>query len=256
MRGAGIAMLLAACSFDPTPATSTDAGLIAQPDAASTMQPDPCSNNNGGCAVACTSVDGSAVCFAPETCGQVVGLADNTSTTLYVGGSASKPWTAYCHGGLEYLTVSSATNFGQYTAGGASTGSNVRTTYSRIRVEPTTLAVDICDQAFATSAGALLHSGTTPVSSMPLGVAMDCDGYYSASGVASVDLTSTPFVLASAWVTNGSYQNGAAVTSNTNQTVSISGGGYCGWNAPTGAPENPFNTFTNSELIKLSYMNP
>jgi hypothetical protein len=252
-------MLFVACSFDPTPlmpGSQTDASGGSQIDAPAMTAGDPCATDNGGCAIACMSAGGSAVCFAPQNCGQVAGLANDSTTTLYVGGSATKPWTAYCHDGLEYLTVSDDTNFGQYTAGTKSPGSNAHTGYAKLRLDPATLLVDICDQTFAKSTGTLSHDpahNNPPiiVTSMPLGVAMDCSGDFSTSGQAGVDVSSTPFAITSGWSPAGG--DAAGIANKNARTASISGGGNCGWDAPTGSPGNPFNTFTNSKLVQLSY---
>jgi hypothetical protein len=224
---------------------------------------DPCAANNGGCAGACANVNGMASCYVPATCADVaakVALANDTSVTLYVQGDVSMPWTAFCHGGLEYLTLPAggSGNFGQYTAGGKSPGTDVRTQYTRIRLVPSTLVVDICDQTFATSTGSLQHDpNNIPgviVSSMPLGSAMDCAGSNSHTGVAQVDVTGTPFAVTASWSPGGNSPGGAVTSSNAGRTAAITGGGNCGWNAPTGSPGNPFNTFSSSKLLGLAYM--
>src|SRR6185437_14992581 len=134
--------MLAACGFDPRAAQS-DAPIVLVDGPVETG---PCATNNGGCPIACTPVDGSAACYAPEDCGQVAALSNNSNATLYVGGNPSKWLTAFCHDGNEYLTVPASGNYGQYTAGGKSPGSDVRTSYAKLRVAPTTLLVDICDE--------------------------------------------------------------------------------------------------------------
>ncbi|HEX4455591.1 MAG TPA: hypothetical protein VH143_32245 [Kofleriaceae bacterium] len=258
MRWAPTAVLFVACSFDPTPlapGVHADAGAL-QLDAPPMMAGDPCATDNGGCAVACMDNGGSAACFAPQNCGQVVGLTNDSNATLYVGGSATKPWTAYCHDGLEYLPVSSTTNYGEYAAGVKSPGSDVRTEYGKLRIDPATLEIDVCDQAFGSSSGSLSHdpANNNPpiiVSSMPLGVAMDCKGGGSTTAGAGIDLSGTPFVATSGWQDGGNSADGA--TAKTGRVVTITGGGDCGWDAPAGSPGNPFNTFSNSKLVQLSY---
>jgi GON domain len=76
----------------------------------------------------------------------------------------------------EYLPLvhTGASNFSQYTAGGASPGSNVVTHYIRVRLNPSNLTVNIADQKFSTSTGSLDHAGAgQTVTSMPYAVAMD-----------------------------------------------------------------------------------
>jgi hypothetical protein len=86
---------------------------------------------------------------------------------------------------------------------------------------------------------------------MPLGVAMDCKGGGSTTGSASIDLSGTPFAVTSGWQDGGNSADGA--TGKTGRVVTVSGGGDCGWDAPAGSPGNPFNTFSNSKLVQLSY---
>lgn len=78
----------------------------------------------------------------------------------------------------EYLDLAATgenQNFSQYTAGGASPGTNVRTSFTKVRIDPTTLTVDVGDLTFATSTGKLQHSSVTRgpsspyVTSMPYG---------------------------------------------------------------------------------------
>ncbi len=224
---------------------------------------DPCATGNGGCPAACAMTGpGMATCYAPASCADVaahVTLANDATVTLYVGGDASKPWTATCHGGLEYVTPGNATaNFGQYTAGAKSPGTNVRTTYARLRIDPASLQIDICDQTFATSTGSLMHdpasNGNDPVTSMPVGVAMDCRGSGSHTGVGAIDVTGLPFVITGSWTNTGNGSAGMATKSGSGRSVAITGGGDCGWLAPVNAPYNPFNTCSNGKLVALSYM--
>jgi GON domain-containing protein len=172
---------------------------------------------------------------------------------LHIGHDSAKRWTAYCHNmasaPAEYLTLPSAgpsANFSQYTAGGAVSGSNVRTNYAKVRIDPASLLVDIGDQAFASSSGQLTHGGG-PVTSMPFGVAMSCDA--SPSGVGNIDLRGTPFAVAAGeFLVGGAGSSGSAVYSNDNRVVSLSGGGYCGWICASPDTFNPFNDTGDFQL--------
>jgi hypothetical protein len=224
---------------------------------------DACAANNGGCAAECqTTGPGTRACYAPRTCAEAAShkpFPDNTAVKLYAAADPAKPWMAYCHGGLEYLTAQSATsNYGQYTASNKSPGTNVRTTYARLRIDPMTLQLDICDRTFATSTGMLshdpaFHDPDIAVTSMPLGVAMDCGGTNSQSGAAGIDLGNLPFVVTSDWSRAGNGTAGNANKNGGGRTVSITGGGNCGWNAPNGTPNDPFNACTSLKLIALQY---
>ncbi|MCS7483500.1 GON domain-containing protein [Umezawaea endophytica] len=147
----------------------------------------------------------------------------------------------YCHDMAgtprEYVTLGAA-NFSQYTAGGAAPGTSVRTTFTRVRLDPATLVVDINDLTFATSTGSLTQGGTVVVS-MPYAVAMSCNS--SASGVARVDLTGTAFVLSDTFQVGGFNASGSATTSPDNRAADVTGGGYCGWTTSAPYIYNPTN---------------
>ena len=72
-------------------------------------------------------------------------------------------FTVYCPdmaipaAGKDYLEVRSGrgVNSGQYAAGGAASGTTVTTKYTKVRLDPANLRVDMGDQSFATSTGSL-----------------------------------------------------------------------------------------------------
>lgn len=203
--------------------------------------------------------DASSLCVA-ESCADVAdepGAVDG-EYTLYIGGDAEKPWTAYCVDlageARTYLTlvaVGSDRNFAQYTAGGAASGTDVRTVFTRVRIDPSSLLVDIDDLSFASSTGQLQHGGDL-VTAMPYGAASSCD--HTASGVANVDLTGTPFKLADPFCTGGFQATGGVVFSQGDQVADVTGGGYCGWSSPdcTYGP----HTLTNGSVLDLAYVGP
>lgn len=177
------------------------------------------------------------------------------SYTLYYMGDPAMPWTAYCRdmasAPLEYLTLpSAATNFAQYTAGGQyATGTSVLTSYRRVRFVVDVGMVDISDRTFATSTGELQEEGThsATVTSMPYGVAASCDD--TASGSAMIDLTGTAFAVTSGQFMPGGYLGtGAATYSSGNHVVSITGGGYCGWDGP-GTLADPVSNSGGAQLV-------
>ena len=218
-------------------------------DGASCVDIDECAVGNGGCDARCVDRDGGFQCYAPASCAELHAqeptLPDG-DYTLYAGGTA---WTAICH---DLATAPSTylrfpvgnVNYAQYTRSGAA-----RTTFTAVRIDPASLRIDIDDLRHATSAGTVVHSGTT-VASMPYGVAMDCSNANSASGVASIDLTDTPFAvlspsLGAGFIRGGNSNSGTVTAVLADQFVSIAGGGNCGWIAPTQTPTpsyyNPFN---------------
>lgn len=213
---------------------------------------DECAAN--ACPAACANTAGSFSCYAPTSCAEIVAQVPTFTggnATLYAGGMANRPWTAFCApsaGGLvEYLTVQDATqNFGQYTS-----GTSVRTRYARIRLVPATMKVDISDQTFATSTGSLTHGGTL-VNAMPLGVAMDCMGNSSSSGTAHIDLTGTSFVVTDPFQRAGNQPGGSVQLTQGGRIVAVSGGGNCGYNGPAPIPYNPFNQ-VGGPILDVAY---
>ncbi|MEO6773877.1 MAG: EGF domain-containing protein [Kofleriaceae bacterium] len=226
---------------------------------------DECATTNGGCTAACQNTSGSFTCYAPQTCADLANHGvhvDSSTHTLYLDGLASQPWTVFCAGtgtgAKEYLALTGA-NTSIYQQGGASPGTDVKTTFTKIRFVVATKTIDVSDRTFATSTGKLNHSGDgTMVTSLPFGVAMNCKGQNDTSTTANFDLSATHF----AFTGNAAFAGGGSafgamtsVTSN-NQKAQLKGGGYCGWNAPVGAPSNPFNdnvNATNGQLLTLGY---
>jgi GON domain len=177
--------------------------------------------------------------------------------TVRVAG-ASIP--VYCHdmgsgSPLDYIELArtgGAYNFSQYTAGGASPGTSVVTHYTKLRIDlhpssfqPLTFRVNIADETFSSSTGQLCHSsrqpcsGATLVKAMPYAVAFDCVRPGSSSGLANLDLTGTVFEAVNTWTVQAF--EGAGSTAYTPQVVKLTGGGFCGWNAPA-ATYNPHDT--------------
>lgn len=288
-----LCLALSACSFDPPEGSGGDTGddpplpppvvcgdLTCDPHAACLPDParcecaagysgdglqcadiDECADGNGGCAAACSNSDGGHVCYAPKSCAEVAAMVPGFAggpATLYFGGDPARSWTATCHpvgGGFrEYLSLSGQ-NYSQYTRDPQQqpASTDVRTTYTQIRLDPETLIVDIADRTFASSTGSLRHGGSTiVVTSVAYGVAMDCRGRFSNTGRARIDLTNTPFLVADSLQRRGVDAEGTA--NPVGRTIEITGGGFCGWVAPAPPPNNPFNdNVTDGKILKLRY---
>ncbi|WIX77427.1 GON domain-containing protein [Amycolatopsis carbonis] len=182
------------------------------------------------------------VAAGTSSCAAIRALLPIAGDGNYVLNTGSHLVPVYCHDMAgtprEYITLT-APNFSQYTAGGATQGTNVRTTFTRVRIDPATLLVDINDVTFATSTGSALQSGNFAIGSMPYGVAASCD--FAASGVGRVDLGGTAFVLAASWVLGGFESRGGATLSADGRSADLAGGGYCGSLTPAPAIYNPVN---------------
>jgi hypothetical protein len=184
--------------------------------------------------------------FAPD--GNYVLVTDDTLLTVYCHDMAGTP--------REYLSLPSAgadRNFSQYTAGLASRGTNVRTTYTKVRINPQTLLVDIGDTTFATSTGSLVHSNSgTTVTTMPYGEAMSCT--YRPDGVGNIDLRGTALRVTDPFIVRGFPRPvGSATLSAGNQVADLAAGAYCGW--ISAAPEGPpYNTTPGDFRLDLACM--
>jgi hypothetical protein len=183
-------------------------------------------------------------------------FARDGNYTIYDNGNI---FTVFCYDMAgtprEYINLAATgadVNFSQYTAGGASPGTDVRTHFTKLRIDPATMTVDIGDLTFATSTGSLEHGGNVRVTSMPYGVAMSCTSPRAAHGVGNIDLQGTPFQVESTFAADGYEATGSAAVSPDNQVVNLHGGGYCGWITPSPAMYNPFNPSPGEYQLKLS----
>jgi hypothetical protein len=144
---------------------------------------------------------------------------------------------------LVLQRTGSGQNFSQFTVGGTISGTTVVTSYTAIRLDPTpvstspvTFRANIADQTFATTTGSACCLGPEHITSMPYATAADCNTPFSATGVADIDLTGTGFVLASSQTfTVGGFEAAGSTIRVNPQIAVLSGGGFCGFNAPTGA---------------------
>jgi len=193
-------------------------------------------NVSGGGYCGATAVDGALTvryvgypsCAAVAAAGGTL----NQDYTLFLNSNSTKPFTAYCHGsGNTYLTLSTAagSNFSQYLQ---VEGTSVTTTWSKVRLDPASLKVDINDTRFATSTGGIPSWDKYYAA---YGEAGDCVAPDSSTGRANVDLRGTPFVVMSGWATTGYEAVGGYTRSSNNQVVNVTGGGHCGVTAVSGS---------------------
>ncbi len=198
-----------------------------------------------------------------ESCQEIHGAIPTASDGKYLVSNAGNVVQVYCSDmdsdPKEYLSLEADTglgNYSQYTAGGESPGTNVRTNYWRVRLLLDTMQVDISDQRFAYSSGNLTH-GSTSVTSMPFAVAMDCLDFDSSAGTANIDLRDTPIAVDDTFTQCGYNPGGAVLFSAENQVVEITGGGYCGWTQPAASTclDIPFNdTGGSSPILDLELL--
>merc|ERR1712071_621913 len=191
---------------------------------------------------------------------QIPSATDGEYTIFYKGGIPSK---VYCYGMQtgkpeEYLSLFDITdNFSQYTAGGDSKGTDVISTYSKFRIDPETLNVDINDRRFSTNVGSCEHGrhGNVIVTSMPIATAAACGpNARQHPGIGRIDLIGTPFHISPKmkFAANGNNGGGDIIYSPDRKVASIEGYGRCGYYAPIGLP-SPVNVGGKRFRLKLDF---
>ena len=212
-----------------------------------------------------------AAAAVPQSCADVKAANPAAADGDYLIVPNLQPFTVYCHDMAgdprEYLTLVNTGGSSNYSKWGREvlgfpTG-NVFTHYTRIRIDPATLLVNIGDQTFSSSSGFDCCIGRTPIVSMPYAHASSCAGGID-DGDANVDLTGLPFEVADTFTLRGfgpiGSANGTMLFNDGDsiavqgQVVKLSGGGFCGGIGPT---ENggSFNAFAGFDL-QLQFIGP
>jgi hypothetical protein len=188
----------------------------------------------GHCGV--TAVDGALTVryVGYPSCSALVGagVTPNQDYTLALGLDPAKPFTAYCHSsGNTYLTLSTAGggNFSQYLQ---VEGTSVTTRWSKVRLDPVAMTLDLNDTRFASSTGGIPSWNKSYAA---YGEAGDCVGSYSSTGRANVDLRGLPFAVSATWSTTGYNAKGKYTKLFNDQVVDVEGGGHCGVTAVDGS---------------------
>jgi len=192
----------------------------------------------------------AAAQFAPD-CTAIHDANPAAGDGQYLISPGGKTFSVYCHDMAgtprEYLTlVNTGGNF-NYSLHGFVGGPDapVTTHYTRVRIDPATLLVNIGDQTFSTSQGYDCCYGSTPVTSMPYATAASCDGWFGRMGSSNVDLTGTPFIVDDVFTVGGWYTRGSANSGDVfafagqmipiavqGAVVNTTGGGGCGATSP------------------------
>ena len=155
----------------------------------------------------------------------------------------------WCHGlqsgsrPQEFLTINPGRTRSEYLCGphcqsDDPRSSTIHTEYSKIRIDPCTLKVDVTDRTFATSSGSITRMHYT-MNAQPLAVASSCEdlGTQNRPGVATIDLTGTNLAIASDFATRGigpAYGNIVFLDGLRRQIAIMQGGGWCGDFGPIG----------------------
>jgi hypothetical protein len=155
---------------------------------------------------------------------------------LRLASDVTKAWAAWCSSGLEYLSLPEG-NYSGYAAGGYAGGTDMRTTYSKVRILPAIPAIDVGDMTFATTTGALTLTGSDPgpVGPLPFGFAGSCSGLIGGQG--EVVMTGTGFAIAPSEFVLAGYQP-FGMAAGTSEAITLSGGGKCGDIGPAGLADS------------------
>ncbi|MBP8121258.1 MAG: hypothetical protein KAZ26_01415 [Caldilineaceae bacterium] len=176
--------------------------------------------------------------------------------TFYVYGDESAPFSLYCHhmstnpaGYLSLVNTGDLSNFSRAVAGQFWQGTDVVTQFSKVRLDPRTLEIDIRDLTFSQSTGHI--TGGWDFASVPLATASNCAGTSVPPGSANVDLRGTLFVIDNSvnFYVRGYLANGVTTISNQRQLVDLTGWGLCGENGP-----EPFISDGPRSSLKLAYV--
>jgi hypothetical protein len=207
----------------------------------------------------------SAQGLAPD-CAAIRDANPAAGDGTYIIAPAGKVFAVHCHdmagNPREYLTlVNTGGNYNYSVFGNVGGGptADVTTHYTKIRIDPATLLVNVGDQTFSSSAGSDCCIGPTPVVSMPYAHASSCVDWI-ADGRANVDLSGTPFVVDDVFTIRGWFSAGSANSSTIfvpwdwfqsiavqGAVVNLTGGGVCGGIGPT-INGGAFNAFAGFDL--------
>jgi len=145
-------------------------------------------------------------------------------------------WTTGAHNNVAFglvtdntMRVNVSNNYAEGHGPANSWGCTYHTNYPKIQVNWQTLLLNtgFHDGAVGTVIPGTSCNGASPYA--PYGTAAECNWYPMTLRYARIDLTGTNYKVAEQFVIGGSIPGGAAVFSNNNQTVDLSGTGDCGW---------------------------
>ena len=220
---------------DPVESASTTPGRRTSPFRPATTTVSSCAVQRRLQRLPARRTDRSAT-RVPKSCARCPGLygafgQDDGRYVIHPTGG--QRFTVHCAdmaipaGGKDYLEVRSGpgVNYGQYAAGGAASGTTVTTSYTKVRLDPSTPDGGRERHSFATSTAASHPPGPRrqPIGhEMPYATAMGCDG--TANGTANINLQGTPFAVDDTFHTDDPRHRGATF-SQLDQVVDLTGGG-------------------------------
>jgi hypothetical protein len=232
----------------PDATAGADGALLSEDASRGTI--DPNTDGGGGGMIDMDAGTDAAQDAGPVSCAALRALTGAMTDGKYMidvdGDGPLKAFQVYCFNmadptkpPAEYLSVPSSggSNVSKFAIGGYCTGctSDFVRQFTRVRLRVPDLTVLTNDVQFAS---ALAACGNTDCQGTDLqwGMAGSCVNNNDSSGTANIDLTGTPFHLdtSAKFGQTGFMPAGSANVSTDRKTVSITGGGACGWTKPTG----------------------
>ena len=186
--------------------------------------------------------------------------------TIYPNG---EQFTVYCANmatsPADYLNLVNTGGSSNYTFNAGQSynaDGNSTTHFTKVRIDPATLTVDVADYTFSTymTTGSNPKFAGGPLTDYPYGTAAACLSPADAAGTANIDLSGLPFKVASSFGHIGASAAGTATFSLGGQIVNLTGGGYCGGEGAieTGGPYVPLVCCGGSDpyALQLAYIGP
>lgn len=140
------------------------------------------------------------------------------------------PVLVYCHdmGGSPQEYISLVNTGEDYNFSQNNTSPVATTHWSRVRLDPLTLRIDVNDPTFSTTEG-----GSQQKTYVPYGYAWNCKNNIP-PGKGNIDLRETSFAVDDEFQLNGYMPGGWAIFSEDDQVVDLQGEGECGGIEPIG----------------------
>jgi hypothetical protein len=200
----------------------------------------------------------------PASCTDVPAAA-NTDVTLYVAHDMTKPWGAYCGpAGETYLRLpaGAANNYSSYPDGncasqGTGAATSVKTTWTRVRIDPVSFLVTTNDYAGSTSTGSTREqsgNGTIDYTyvKMPFATGRTCENQSPKKTVAKVDLTGTKFRVVANFLSEGFNATGSATTNAGVTTLAVNA--YPGGMHSCGPGGTDYYQRNGGKCLQLEYV--
>jgi hypothetical protein len=127
----------------------------------------------------------------------------------------------------------------------SATNSDLRTTWTKIRFDPSTMLVNTADYTYSSSTGKVSHHAAPNDTRVAFATAFGCEASYNADGEAVIDLRGTNFAVDDTFNKGGYNGAGTWTFTDNNQKVVVRGGGYCGWAGPSTAVAGGESGVTN-----------